>query len=126
MAHQQTLADHRAFVSHTHSLGIPFKTNRQSSRHTAFSPSTRSVRAQNLSRQLSCLASKEKHTHAKAAINTAEISTALWLLSQLPADAAETSVDFSKGSFSTQSYVVTLGLFLISLPGELCFLSSHL
>ena len=48
----------------------------------------------------------------------AEVSTALWLLSQLPANAAESSVDFSKGSFSTQSYIVTLGLFLISLPGE--------
>lgn len=48
----------------------------------------------------------------------AEVSTVLWLLSQLPANAAESSVDFSKGSFSTQSYIVTLGLFLISLPGE--------
>ena len=47
----------------------------------------------------------------------AEVSTAIWLLSQLPANAAESAVDFSKGSFSTQSYVVTLGLFLISLPG---------
>ena len=48
---------------------------------------------------------------------TAELSTALWLLSQLPANAVDSSVDFSKGSFSTGSYVVTLGLFLISLPG---------
>jgi len=38
-------------------------------------------------------------------------------LSQLPANAAESASDFSKGSFSTESYVVTLGLFLISLPG---------
>lgn len=54
----------------------------------------------------------------------AEVSTAIWLLSQLPANAAESAVDFSKGSFSTQSYVVTLGLFLISLPGKrmICFL----
>ena len=42
-----------------------------------------------------------------------------WLLAQLPAGAEEIAqTDFSKGSFSTESYVVTLGLFLISLPGE--------
>ena len=40
---------------------------------------------------------------------------ALWLLSELPA-LAETT-DFSKGGFAKESYYVTLGLFLISLPG---------
>lgn len=45
-------------------------------------------------------------------------SALLWLLAELPAGAEEAiTTDFSKGSFSTQSYVVTLGLFLISLPG---------
>jgi hypothetical protein len=43
--------------------------------------------------------------------------TAFWLLSQLPAGAAEDAVDFSKGGFAKESYYVTLGLFLISLPG---------
>lgn len=44
-------------------------------------------------------------------------SSAFWLLSQLPANSVESTTDFSKGSFSTESYIVTLGLFLISLPG---------
>lgn len=43
----------------------------------------------------------------------------LWLLSELPALAAETT-DFSKGGFAKESYYVTLGLFLISLPGAPC------
>ena len=42
-------------------------------------------------------------------------SAALWLLSELPAYAEQT--DFSQGSFSKESYYVTLGLFLLSLPG---------
>jgi hypothetical protein len=44
----------------------------------------------------------------------------LWLLSELPALADTT--DFSKGGFAKESYYVTLGLFLISLPGA----SKHL
>ena len=47
----------------------------------------------------------------------ATTSTVFWLLSQLPASAVDSTTDFSKGSFSTESYVVTLGLFLLSLPG---------
>ena len=43
-------------------------------------------------------------------------STAVWLLSQLPAQAEGT--DFSQGSFSKESYYVTLGLFLLSIPGK--------
>ena len=42
-------------------------------------------------------------------------STALWMLSQLPAQAEGT--DFSQGSFSKESYYVTLGLFVLSVPG---------
>lgn len=42
---------------------------------------------------------------------------ALWLFSALPAFAEDT-VDFSKGGFAKESYYVTLGLFLISLPGK--------
>ncbi len=38
----------------------------------------------------------------------------LWLLGELPA-LAET--DFSQGSFSAGSYYVSLGLFLVTLPG---------
>lgn len=70
-------------------------------------------------RQGHCKASNREGQTAKRAVSAAETSTVLWLLSQLPANAAESSVDFSKGSFSTQSYVVTLGLFLISLPGNI-------
>ena len=43
-------------------------------------------------------------------------SPALWLLSQLPAQAEGT--DFSQGSFSKESYYVTLGLFVLSVPGQ--------
>ena len=55
----------------------------------------------------------------KGAVLTASTSSAvgLWLLSTLPALADET-VDFSKGGFAKESYYVTLGLFLLSLPGE--------
>lgn len=42
-------------------------------------------------------------------------STAIWVLSQLPAQAEGT--DFSQGSFSKESYYVTLGLFVLSVPG---------
>lgn len=42
-------------------------------------------------------------------------SAALWMLSQLPAQAEAT--DFSQGSFSKESYYVTLGLFVLSVPG---------
>jgi len=45
-------------------------------------------------------------------------STVMWLLSQLPAQAEGT--DFSQGSFSKESYYVTLGLFLLSVPGKSC------
>ena len=38
----------------------------------------------------------------------------LWLLGEMPA-MAET--DFSQGSFSAGSYYVSLGLFLVTLPG---------
>ena len=48
-------------------------------------------------------------------VAAAASSLTLWLLSELPA-LAETT-DFSKGGFAKESYYVTLGLFLISLPG---------
>lgn len=41
----------------------------------------------------------------------------LWLLTEMPVS-AEDIVDFSKGSFAKESYYVTLGLFLITLPGR--------
>jgi len=65
-----------------------------------------------------CKASSDRSVDAHAG-KIATASTVIWLLSQLPANAAESASDFSKGSFSTESYVVTLGLFLISLPGQL-------
>ena len=41
----------------------------------------------------------------------------MWLLTELPAFSEEAVTDFSQGSFSASSYYVTLGLFLLSLPG---------
>ncbi|KAK9917764.1 hypothetical protein WJX75_007949 [Coccomyxa subellipsoidea] len=55
------------------------------------------------------------HTGAIARASTSS-ALALWLFSALPAFAEDT-VDFSKGGFAKESYYVTLGLFLISLPG---------
>lgn len=51
-------------------------------------------------------------------------STATWVLSQLPAQAEGT--DFSQGSFSKESYYVTLGLFVLSVPGMLLVTSWYL
>lgn len=46
----------------------------------------------------------------------------LWLLSELPALAEKK--DFSQGGgFAKESYYVTLGLFVLSLPGESFFTS---
>jgi hypothetical protein len=51
-------------------------------------------------------------------LQTLSQSAVLWLLTAAPAAAAEGSaVDFAKGGFSKESYYVTLGLFLLSLPG---------
>lgn len=50
-------------------------------------------------------------------------SAALWMLSQLPAQAEAT--DFSQGSFSKESYYVTLGLFVLSVPGMLSVMPGH-
>lgn len=47
------------------------------------------------------------------------LSILLYMMSEMSARAEGISgTDFSKGSFSTESYIVTLGLFLISLPGK--------
>lgn len=64
-----------------------------------------------------CKASSDRSLEGHAG-QFATASTLFWLLNQLPANAVESTTDFSKGSFSTESYVVTLGLFLISLPGQ--------
>ena len=80
---------------------------------------TRVVRASNRKQRESCRCRAGKAGGVVSPADVAAASTTVWLLSQLPAHAAEQVVDFSKGSFSTESYVVTLGLFLISLPGEI-------
>lgn len=49
--------------------------------------------------------------------SSTQYTLALWLLSEFPAQAADTA-DFSKGGFAKESYYVTLGLFLLSLPGK--------
>ena len=79
---------------------------------------TRVVRLSNLKQRESCRCRAGKAGSVSSPADVAAASTTVWLLSQLPVHAAEQTVDFSKGSFSTESYVVTLGLFLISLPGE--------
>lgn len=44
------------------------------------------------------------------------LSGALWFLGEAAAR-ADQGADFSKGGFAKESYYVTLGLFLLSLPG---------
>ena len=67
------------------------------------------------SRHICCKASHQKQSAADLSPVMAT-STIMWLLSQLPAQAEGT--DFSQGSFSKESYYVTLGLFLLSVPGK--------
>lgn len=59
-------------------------------------------------------------SHEDVAFAASASTFGLWLLSELPGLAAETT-DFSKGGFAKESYYVTLGLFLISLPGAIMF-----
>ena len=67
------------------------------------------------SSRLACYGSLGRDSASTSAAAAAASSLALWLLSELPV-LAETT-DFSKGGFAKESYYVTLGLFLISLPG---------
>ncbi len=67
------------------------------------------------SRHICCKATHQKQSAADLSPVMAT-STVMWLLSQLPAQAEGT--DFSQGSFSKESYYVTLGLFLLSVPGK--------
>ena len=67
------------------------------------------------SRQLCCKASHQQQSTSDLSPVMAT-GTVMWLLSQLPAQAEGT--DFSQGSFSKESYYVTLGLFLLSVPGK--------
>lgn len=46
-----------------------------------------------------------------------QASTALWALASMPANAADSAVDFSQGSASTGSYYATLFLFVATVPG---------
>ena len=62
-------------------------------------------------------ADRQQHT-AGSRTPVLASTAALWLISGLPAYAEGT--DFSQGSFSKESYYVTLGLFLLSLPGMAC------
>ena len=76
------------------------------------------VTAQRCRRQSNCCAlSTERHHRSPESRAAASISGSctLWLISELPALAEQT--DFSKGGFAKESYYVTLGLFLLSLPG---------
>lgn len=106
----QLLKRRNAPVSLFASEGIAKQSTKKHTIRTSTARSSSAVRQGSVA----ALASGRGQVHGR---RTAELSTAIWLLSQLPANAAESSVDFSKGSFSTESYVVTLGLFLISLPG---------
>lgn len=79
------------------------------------------LRAQRPQRALSqrqqpyCDQTSHKSEEGRAVHPLLSCSAALWLLSELPACAEQ--ADFSQGSFSKESYYVTLGLFLLSLPG---------
>ena len=87
---------------------------------TRSAPTRRYSSCQKLDREprgCRCQATEESSSQSPSPVLLG--STVFWLLSQLPAGAAEDAVDFSKGSFAKESYYVTLGLFLISLPGEL-------
>ena len=78
------------------------------------------VIAQRCRRQSGCRAHSSEHHHKSPEYQAAASisgSFALWLISELPALAEQT--DFSKGGFAKESYYVTLGLFLLSLPGVL-------
>ncbi len=62
--------------------------------------------------------SAQRQSPERLAAATISSSFTLWLLSELPALAEKK--DFSQGGgFAKESYYVTLGLFLLSLPGTL-------
>lgn len=65
--------------------------------------------------QAACCKATIEETVRQKATPICVSSTAIWALSQLPAQAEGT--DFSQGSFSKESYYVTLGLFVLSVPG---------
>ena len=69
-----------------------------------------------------CEAVTQRHAAAGRDVTSALTAVATMLLAAAGpawADAsAATTTDFSKGSFAKESYYVTLGLFLLSLPGE--------
>ena len=78
------------------------------------------VIAQRCRRQSACHAQSSEHRRTSPEYRAAASmsgSFTLWLISELPALAEQT--DFSKGGFAKESYYVTLGLFLLSLPGVL-------
>lgn len=52
------------------------------------------------------------------ALPSAAAGLALWLLTEQPAFAQQAATDFSKGSYRIESYWASLGLFLISVPGQ--------
>lgn len=88
----------------------------QSSVDAGRRPAAYSRRAQTFAPACSCSGRDAQNAGRIPVSAAAASSLTLWLLSELPA-LAETT-DFSKGGFAKESYYVTLGLFLISLPGE--------
>ena len=58
-----------------------------------------------------------RQSSAGCALGRLPLAGALWLLSEAAAR-ADQSADFSQGGFAKESYYVTLGLFLLSLPGS--------
>lgn len=84
--------------------------------------SPRCMRRQSNSMQIRCQ-QQQRDFSPKRDLLAPELMLGLSFLAALPAQAEETVAavtDFSKGSFSKESYYVTLGLFLISLPGKIC------
>ena len=87
-----------------------------STRTRPFAAVRRNQRVEACCRQMPGCSNRGREQAPAAAGLLAASGVATWLLGGLPAGAEE-AVDFSQGSFSQQSYWVSLGLFIISLPG---------
>ena len=99
-------------------LGQPFTRTAHSLRHrcvNALQMQQQQNRKPGRSTYCRIRCSAQHQNTERIAAATISSSFTLWLLSELPALAEQT--DFSKGSFAKESYYVTLGLFLLSLPG---------
>ena len=101
-------------------LGQPFISKAQFSRRKGLSLQPQQQKCRTPGRVTPCriCCSAQRQSTENIAAATISSSFVLWLLSELPALAEKK--DFSQGGgFAKESYYVTLGLFLLSLPGTL-------